>query len=77
MTDFALVYILGGKKCINTVGSYKCECPSGYREDQNGFCQGTCLISITVEKERFRFKVLPTDFLIFSIDLTITYFNRY
>ena len=31
---------LGGKTCINTIGSYKCECPSGYQEDQNGVCQG-------------------------------------
>ena len=36
--------ISGGKTCINTVGSFRCECPNGYRDDQHGVCEGRYFI---------------------------------
>ena len=28
------------QECVNTLGSYTCECYSGYRKDAGGICQG-------------------------------------
>ena len=33
-----------GKLCVNSIGSYKCNCPDGYAENSGGVCEGEPMI---------------------------------
>ena len=32
--------VCGESSCVNTIGSFKCTCPSGYGYDEEGRCKG-------------------------------------
>ncbi len=34
-----------GAECVNTDGSYKCECSSGFKQELDGNCSGEILLS--------------------------------
>lgn len=46
-----------GYLCENTMGSYKCLCPSGYKEE-NGQCKGKALFFITYVYDNYFFVIL-------------------
>lgn len=53
-------------QCINSLGSYSCECPEGYQLQGNRLCQGTSVIFLSLFLPLIFFKSLFSLFIYLS-----------
>ena len=49
------------QQCVNTRGSFKCECFTGYRKDSQGKCHGMFMIPVSYHKSLCYFMALDND----------------
>ena len=38
---YSYLYLCENGQCVNTVGGFQCDCPSGFNQSKNYMCQGT------------------------------------